>query len=395
MPAQFLYRIEAENFRSLRRVSVDLSPLTVLVGPNGAGKSNLLSVIRFLGETARLDLHYAIERFGGFESIRFRGSKAKRPKVRVVVAAKVTKYASANALDEYELTVERYPHVLARRESFKFKRYGGRGRRIQVKGGEFSVSDDGDTGVQRQASLAKGSSALSTLPRLGPDEGGQQVGQLAELFLTFRVFDVDVSRARLPSRVIPSDTTLASDASNLAPFLLELRRRDPGRFEQLCNDLRYVVPGFDELRFVPVGGAAEAVAVGFTESGLPGVTMLADASFGTVRALALLAMLHDPAPPKMTCVEEVDHGLHPHAIDRVVERMREATDRTQLLVATHSPTFVNRLRASELVVCERDTENGESLIPAIDSQTVSEMDRSSDLGLGELWFTGSLGGALE
>ncbi len=65
-----------------------------------------------------------------------------------------------------------------------------------------------------------------------------------------------------------------------------------------------------------------------------GTTPLASASFGTIRALALLAMLHDPDPPKLTCVEEVDHGLHPYALDRIVERLRDASTRTQVLAAT-------------------------------------------------------------
>ena len=37
--------LHVENFRSLRRVTVELSPLTVLVGPNGSGKSNLLEIL--------------------------------------------------------------------------------------------------------------------------------------------------------------------------------------------------------------------------------------------------------------------------------------------------------------------------------------------------------------
>jgi len=124
------------------------------------------------------------------------------------------------------------------------------------------------------------------------------------------------------------------------------------------------------------------------------VTNMAEASFGTVRALALLAMLHDPNPPKLTCVEEIDHGLHPHALDRIVERMRSASKRTQLLAVTHSPALANRLNPKELVVCERDYEGRGSLIPAIESSKVEAMANASGLLPGELWFSGALGGGL-
>jgi predicted ATPase len=83
-----------------------------------------------------------------------------------------------------------------------------------------------------------------------------------------------------------------------------------------------------------------------------------------------------------------------YVFDRLVERLRWASERTQFLIATHSPTLVNRLRAKELIVCERDPRTGESLIPAADPKDVRAMEKRAKgrMGLGELWFTGSLGG---
>ncbi|MBM4394608.1 MAG: ATP-binding protein [Deltaproteobacteria bacterium] len=58
------------------------------------------------------------------------------------------------------------------------------------------------------------------------------------------------------------------------------------------------------------------------------MTPLANASYGTIRALAILALLYDPNPPLLTCMEEIDHGLHPHVFDRLVELMRQASRHT-------------------------------------------------------------------
>jgi predicted ATPase len=74
-----LRKITAGNFLSFQRVAVPLNPLNVLVGPNGAGKTNLLSLIRFLGETARTDLRPAIETFGGYERITFVAARSNAP----------------------------------------------------------------------------------------------------------------------------------------------------------------------------------------------------------------------------------------------------------------------------------------------------------------------------
>lgn len=82
---------------------------------------------------------------------------------------------------------------------------------------------------------------------------------------------------------------------------------------------------------VAVGQGAFDVAL--TEQGLHQPTLLANASYGTRRALALMTALHDPDPPKMICIEEIDAGLHPDALDVVVEWLRDASTRTQLLAS--------------------------------------------------------------
>ncbi len=105
-------------------------------------------------------------------------------------------------------------------------------------------------------------------------------------------------------------------------------------------------------------------------------------------------MLHDPAPPTLTCLEEVDHGLHPHALDRVVDRLREASTRTQIILATHSPALVNRLKTDELIVVEREEETGGTHLFRPASEMVAELRKDTDYELGELWFSGALGGSL-
>ncbi len=204
---------------------------------------------------------------------------------------------------------------------------------------------------------------------------------------------MDVERARWPSIFDNEQLQLEKDASNLAAFLFRLYREDES-YGSLLEDARAMIPGLETIHFLSVGGPAATISVELEERWLPGRTPLAAASFGTIRLLALLAMFHDPQPPQLTCVEEIDHGLHPHLFDRLVDLMRDVSQRTQLLIATHSPALVNRLRSEELIVCERNPETGGVHIPAVDQRVVKEMVEATDgrLGPGELWFSGSLGG---
>lgn len=408
-----LFSLTVKNFLSLRSVEVDLQELSVLVGPNGAGKSNLLKTIQFLGDTARNDLGPAIQKFGGYDRLAFRSGAEKQPRISLGITGKFTAHSSDRAPDEYTLSFSQQRmttlrnidsplsgHVVSqRKEEFVFKRTAGRGRRITVSGDKARIervlTNAAET-EKTQISLANTSSALSTLPRLGKDAGNEQINKLAELLTTFRVFEVDAAKARTPSIYDPDRAPyLDSDAANLASFLRWLHEKHLETFELLQEDLQTIAPSVAGIRFRRLGGTDEnAVAVQLKERGLHGFTNLSEASFGTIRAMALLAMLHDPNPPQLTCVEEIDHGLHPHALDRIVERMRSATRRTQLLVVTHSPALANRLEPHELVVCERDMETGASLIPAVDPEIVALMAKASALSVGELWFSGALGGGL-
>ncbi len=389
----FLLELRAQGFRSLRAMTLPLGALTVLVGPNGAGKSNVLDLIRFLGDSVRDDLDGALAVRGGFDRVAFRGSSTKR-RVTIGVTAAVTKNSSLRATDNYDLELRQLRAntrtYIARKETFVFKRTSGPGRRITLQGADLTVL----TGETHEKTLAvsKETLGLATIPRLGPDSGGDQVRAIAELFASFRVFDVDVTSARRPSPT-PIAETLASDGSNLAAFLAFLAETHPLRFAELVEDARAFLPGLDDLVFDQTAGPTVGVRVLVRERGLRDATELADVSFGTIRGLALLALLHDPTPPRLTCVEEIDHGLHPYAIDVLVDRLRDATKSSQFIVTTHSPTLVNRLLPSELVVCERQ-DDGASLIPAISSEAVSAADAAaeSELALGELWFSGVLGG---
>lgn len=390
-----LLELSVENFRSLRRVTVPLGPLNVLVGPNGAGKSNLLEVFRFLADVINTDLQPAIDLRGGFSEVAFWGGEKAPTSIQVSLKATWTTYSSVGAPDEYSLRVGHTARGLTRRESFQFKRTQGRGRRITISGKKASVIDTGRDAGQQEIGINALSSGLSTLPRLSDDRGGTEVATVARQLASFRVFDVEVNAARQPSRFARrSFEALDDDASNLAGFLLNLRSSDEDAWSRLVDDACDVLPQLDGIEFEYPSGPAREVVVVLRERGLRQTTQLADASYGTIRLLGLLALLYDPNPPALTCVEEIDHGLHPQALALLVERLREASERTQFLIATHSPALADRLRPEELIVCERGDE-GSSVIPAVSTRRIEEIvEQSEGLPLGELWFSGALGGDL-
>lgn len=370
-----LLGIHVEGFRSLADVDVELGAFSVLIGPNGSGKTNLLAALAFVRDVARHDLGPALARSGGVDRVRRQSPNAGE----VSIALRL----HLGAVTEYALGFDPDRSGQDRRELLAGAHAP---RRIEIAGAAITV-DRVESSVRLASSDTSG---LGTLARLGSGEFGSGPGELMSFLTGIRFLDPDVASARRPVRLAPGP--LADDASNLASALYRLREEEPAAFGRLRNDLSRCLPGLVSVEIAEVGGSSPSVVVQLHEAGVTMPIDLADASFGTVRLLALLTALHDPYPPALTVIEEVDHGLHPHALDILADRMRAASERTQIIAASHSPTLVNRLAPGEIVVCDRDPATGESLIPAVDADDITAALAATDLRPGELWFAGALDG---
>lgn len=401
MPARNIHSVEFENFLSIKKVSVSLGSLNVLVGPNGSGKTNFLRAFSFVGDIAEHDLGSAIEAFGGFDALAFAGAGGEK-RLSLKFVGLITEYASKNALDEYRIQL-RIPPILrqaveareilplVRDEDLKLKRVGGRGRRITISGGElrFLSSRSNKARVEKRLDVNETASGLALLRKLGEEYDAKQVEEIATLFEDLRLIDINVSAARRASQ-LSKGKRLSPDGSNIAAYLLRLRDEEPAAFTSIEEDVGAVLSTFDGFIFEQLGGGSEAVSIKLSEKPFEKPFPLDRASFGTMRAIVLFSMLNDPNPPRLTCVEEIDHGFHPQALDRLVERLREASERTQLLVATHSPALVNRLETAELIMFVRNQDDGATEIVRPDPGIVNRMRESSGYELGELWFSGLL-----
>mgnify|MGYP001568756650 CR=1 FL=1 len=110
-------------------------------------------------------------------------------------------------------------------------------------------------------------------------------------------------------------------------------------------------------------------------------------SDGTLKMLAYLTVLYDPEPPQLIGIEEPENHLHPRLLPELAEECREASARTQLMVTTHSPFFVNGLKPEELWVLFRDENGYTQAQRAVDMRGIKEFMEHGAL-LGHLWMEG-------
>ena len=192
--------------------------------------------------------------------------------------------------------------------------------------------------------------------------------------------------ARQPQRADQPNDFLAPDCSNLGLVLNRLRRKNEVKREILgyLRELYSTIEDFD----VSIEGGT--VQVFLTESDLANAIPATRLSDGTLRYLCLLAILCDPSPPPLVCIEEPELGLHPDILPTVARLLKAASERTQLIVTTHSDILIDEFtdQPESVVVCEKS--QGQTSMTRLDEAALA--DWLKRYRLGQLWTQGEIGG---
>ena len=181
-----------------------------------------------------------------------------------------------------------------------------------------------------------------------------------------------------------SNDFLTEAGDNLG-LMINRWRSEPEVKKRFLDVLRVLYDGVTDFDVRVIGGA---IQVFLQEDGIsvPGDRL----SDGTLRYLCLLAILCHPNPPPLVCLEQPELGLHADVVPGLAELLREASERCQLIVTTHSDVVVDKLTdASEsVVVCEKI--GGQTRLKRLDKDHLSRW--LDDHRLGEHRRLGEPGG---
>lgn len=152
---------------------------------------------------------------------------------------------------------------------------------------------------------------------------------------------------------IEQEPVLHEDAGNLSSVLHYLLTEHPDVFSELQQHLRAVVPGFKSLTVKARGGPGQVLAF-WQEEGVDADLTLADLSDGTLRLLCWIVLCVHPKPPALICIDEPDQGVHPRTLPLLAGLFEKASDRTQILVATHSSYFLLQFGIERIAVLRKE-----------------------------------------
>ena len=387
-----MHRIALRNILSFGPDAQELAlaPLNVLIGPNGSGKSNLIDAIGLL-RAAPTDIATPIRESGGVAEWIWHG-----------------KPTAASARIDVDVANPAGPQPL--RYGLEFAAQGAQGQSFQILNERLAaaapVSGDDkprvcfeadsqhatvycretDNGDSKPSGIdfAGHESVLALLknPNVHPE-----ITDLGREFGRMRLYrDLHVGRdapMRLPQRPDAPNDVLAEDGRNLGLVLNRLSRSLEVK-QRFLEALRSLYAGLSDFHVNIEYGTVQV----FMQEGNVSVpaTRLSD---GALHYLCLLAVLCDPDPPPLVCIEEPEMRLHPDLLPDLARLLRDASERCQLLVTTHSATLVDALTETpeSVVVCEK-----------LGGQTRMDRLKGDDLSdwlvrhrLGDLWRMGELG----
>ena len=373
-----LQSLRIRNFKAVvDSKTVKLGPLTALIGNNGAGKSSLIEALQTYQAIVRDGLDVAMQRWLGIEHARHKVQEAKERKGQVVnpIAFELALGASPRKVRRLAMAVN---NDLAANRMFIAS------ERMTRLDGACIERDPGGA----MQSYGAGRSML-------PFSLDEDCVRVVDEVLAWQFLTLSPERMGLP---VPQQRTkgavrLASDGSNVADFLLDLRRQDVNAFNGIVETMAFVLPYAKDIQPTLTSSEIERKAwLQLSEDTfkVPGWLL----STGTLRMLALLALLRHPTPPPLIVVEEIENGLDPRSIHLIVEEIRSAvlSGVTQVIVTTHSPYLLDLLTLEHLVVVERDAEGHPRFLRPADYKNLQAW--AQEFAPGKLYTMGNLTGLL-
>ena len=410
---QLIRTLRLRNFLSFspEGEEIALAPLNVLIGPNASGKSNTLAALSLLRAVPH-DLVTPIVEGGGVREWLWKGLRPAptqshqgntgRPMAEIEATVEYatglmplryrlsfTEVNSRLEMVDEAIENERKQHP-SDPDVYFFYRFQ-RGRPV-LNVRTLPTAEVIDQGHRSQRSLRRedllpDQSVLSQ--RKDPDQYPEltYVGSKFAAIQLYREWNLGrYAVARGPqSADLPGDV-LFENARNLGLVLNNLLNR-PAVKRLLLEKLQKFYAEVDDLVTGVQGGMVQLFVHEKNLSDPIPATRISD---GTLRYLCLLTILCHPDPPPLVCLEEPELGLHPDILPTIAELLVEASQRSQLIVTTHSDVLVSALTdfPEVVLVCERDAMG--SHLRRLESARLKQW--LEQYSLGELWRMGEIGG---
>ena len=353
----FITRVVLKNYKSIAACDVRLGSLTFLVGRNGSGKSNFLDALRFVADALNSSLGHAIRDRGGINDVcrRSRGHP-----------------------NHFSIRLEFVvlPEGFTGHYAFQIRKRPPGGYEVQTE--ECSVQNKSCLTSEAYFRVESGTvtdTSVEVAPAVAPDRlylvnasGLPEFRSVYDAFSRMGFYNFNLDKIRGFKDPDPADILLG-DGSNLTSILTQL---SPAVKTDIEEYLALVVPDIREVD-VKAFGSKQILAfrqkVG--EDRYPGRFLTNNMSDGTLRALGILVALFQGGNEQqrrvsLVGIEEPEIALHPAAAGVLLDALRDAAHRTQVIVTTHSPDLLEDKHIDVESILAVEADDGNTVIAPVD-----------------------------
>ena len=392
---RFIHSLQLQNFLSYgsEGEKIELQPLNVLIGTNASGKSNFIEAMGVLKATPT-DLLAPIRQGGGISDFLWKGEKGTPtakieaildyPERTMSLRYQISFTAVGQRLEVVDEAIEDMePRHSSESEPFFYYRHNNWGRPV------INVIEDNEQQTRKLRTLRREDIIpdQSILSQRKDPEQYPELSYLGNKFADIGLYrNWQTGRDLLSRKAQQTDLPehpLLEDGGNLGLVLNNLQYQLGSR--EIIEKLKLFYDAAEELSIKIYGGT---VQIFIRETGLIQPIPATRLSDGTLRYLFLIALLLDPTPPPLICIEEPEIGLHPDILPAIAEMLIAASQRTQLIVTTHSDALVSALSPESVLICDRDDRG--SHLNRLDGDRLKKW--LENYSLGDLWRMGEIGG---
>jgi len=401
-----LDQIHIHNYKSLKDVPLDLRPFNVLIGPNNAGKSNIFDCLRLVSEFTRSRQGEPVHSRGGFSSIIWNGEIKNSIGIEISghepgfpeqggdrYQFKYEVYIAGGPV-HFQPTIERFwvrdaspaGAVLSPNEEGLFTAGPTNGRVLLEYPVEQNMARVCDPSGKQ---IWEGGFPSYASPYLGSFDDPTRFPLLGDFALRVKnwAFYNFVPSLMEQPLAVRKDLRLQERGENFGAVLQSYHSEYGSNFREIEDWLRRAVPEISSL----LTGLTEAgqTFAQIEESGLKVRIPSWAMSDGTVRFVAHLLVVFGASPASLICFEEPENYIHPRLLELLAHVLKKASTRSQILLSTHSPYLLNFLDPEDILIVEKYKGATEVSRP---KEPGAIKEALKTLGLGEMWYAGSLGG---
>lgn len=404
-----LRKVRIQNFKSLKDVTLELQKVNLLIGPNNSGKSNFL---KGLEKFKLLVSDYSDNYLLNLEEKKEDLFQSKFSNIKSIIKYSDFYKKENKTKISFEVTLEN--------ESDNLNKYA----EIEITNGlTFHINTIPDTNVSTLSGprwLKHNFGSESNENLLEEEKYSDDVYEVDfifnQSFKDLTIYKPDPNSLTKPFPILPNQSLINSDASNIVAFFDTLRDEYPDNFRAIEVDIQKCIPELSGLRFENIAvqpddnlykiyGDKTYKRLGLFDN-VKKITYWADElSEGTLYFLALLCIIHQPNPPKLLLLEEPEKGIHPrriHEIMKFIFQLVEDKD-IQVIMTSHNEHVLEEFTTmpESVFIFDKDDE-GATFVKNLQKDIIEPgIIKAKEFGIepidytdniGENWFMGLMGG---